>query len=233
MKMRVMIIDDDPKLNRMLSKYLSQYAYIVDSYTNPVKALEVLESVDPSIIILDVMMPYLNGFEVCKRIRKVSDIPIIMLTARGDVEDRIAGLESGVDDYLPKPFEPRELVARISAILKRYEKTPQPKKQNTSFDFGKLKVDISAGRAFLNGVNLDLTHSEMTLLSLFIRNPFHILDRDAILLELSGVECDAFNRTVDIFVSRLRTKLGDNPKEPEFIKTVWGTGYMFIAQPVE
>jgi two-component system phosphate regulon response regulator OmpR len=232
MKTRIMIIDDDSKLNRMLNKYLSQYAYIVDSYTNPLEAIEALTNDEPSIIILDVMMPHINGFETCKRIRKISDVPIIMLTARGDVSDRIAGLESGVDDYMAKPFEPRELVARISAILKRTERQIPIKKEKGMLEYGSLKIDLSAGRAYLNGDPMVLTQGEMSVLSLFARHPFNVMDRDAIQNELNGSDWDAYNRSVDVTVSRIRAKLGDDPKNPGYIKTVWGTGYMFIAEPL-
>ncbi|MCD8555003.1 response regulator transcription factor [Seleniivibrio sp.] len=229
MENRVLIVDDDVKLCRMLTRYLGEFSYVVDSLNDPSEVEAYLASSFPSIIVLDVMMPKMNGFELCRRIRKISDIPVIMLSARGSVEDRIAGLESGADDYLAKPFEPRELVARISAILKRSEKQPE-QAPDSIFRFGDLKVDTKTFRASLNDGELELTRAEFLVLALMVRNPYRVLDRDRILNELKGIDCEAFNRTADVTVSRLRTKLGDDPKNPKFIRTVWGEGYIFIAE---
>ncbi|WP_277656868.1 response regulator transcription factor [Seleniivibrio woodruffii] len=230
MQNRILIVDDDVKLCRMLSRYLAEFSYTVDSLNDPTEAEGYLRRSSPSIIILDVMMPKMNGFELCKRIRRESDIPVIILSARGGVEDRIAGLEAGADDYLPKPFEPRELVARISSILKRAEGRQQSQPSAGGIDHGRLNVDTDTHRAFLDGTELELTRAEFVILCLMLRNPYRVLDRDKIFNELKGLDCDAFNRTVDVTVSRLRTKLGDDPKAPSFIKTVWGEGYMFIAE---
>ncbi|MGE4268571.1 MAG: response regulator transcription factor [Deferribacterales bacterium] len=229
MENRVLIVDDDVKLCRMLTRYLGEFSYTVDSINDPSEAEGYLASSFPSIIVLDVMMPKMNGFELCRRIRKLSDIPVIMLSARGAVEDRIAGLESGADDYLAKPFEPRELVARISAVLKRSEKQPEPQ-TDSLYRFGGLCVDTKTFSALLNDAELELTRAEFVVLALMVRNPYRVLDRDRILNELKGIDCEAFNRTADVTVSRLRTKLGDDPKNPKFIRTVWGEGYIFIAE---
>ncbi|MGE4496461.1 MAG: response regulator transcription factor [Deferribacterales bacterium] len=229
MQTKLMIIDDDLKLIKMLNKYLSEYSFIIDSFDNPETALEKFQECSPNLVILDIMMPKINGFELCKRIRKFSNVPIIMLSARREVEDRIVGLEIGADDYLPKPFEPRELVARIQAVIKRREPMPAGERKTPQYSFGRLIVEPSKYTATLDGVRLDLTTSEFGVLYLFVRNPFVTLDRDKILNELKGIDCDAFNRTVDVTVSRLRNKLKDDPKEPQYIKTVWGTGYMFIG----
>jgi DNA-binding response OmpR family regulator len=171
------------------------------------------------------MLPEMSGFEVCRRIRKESEVPVIMLTARGEPMDRVVGLELGADDYLAKPFEPRELVARIQAVLRRAAglMTPQPQ------SFGRLTIDLLKRKVWLNGIPVDLTTNEYTSLALLTRHRGQIVDRDRILQELSGMDSEAFNRTVDITMSRLRQKLGDDPKSPEFIKTIWGAGYMFVA----
>lgn len=231
MQTHIMIIDDDAKLLKMLRKYLAEFSFVIDSSEDPEKALEMFETIKPDIVVLDIMMPKMNGFEVCRRIRKFSDVPVIMLSARGGVEDRIAGLEIGADDYLPKPFEPRELVARIQAIVKRMEHMPAAdKKKDGIYDFGRLKVVPAKYHAELDGSRLELTTAEFGVLHLFARNPHTAFDRDRILNELKGIDCDALSRTVDITVSRLRSKLGDSPKDPQFIKTLWGTGYMFIGE---
>lgn len=232
MQTKIMIIDDDLKLIKMLKKYLSEYSFIIDAFDEPEKALEKFAESTPDLVILDIMMPGMNGFEVCKRIRKFSDAPIIMLSARGEVEDRIVGLEIGADDYLPKPFEPRELVARIQAVTKRREPQTTAEKRVQAYIFDRLTVEPSKFTATLDGIRLDLTTSEFGVLHLFVRNAFITLDRDKILNELKGIDCDAFNRTVDVTVSRLRYKLKDDPKNPRFIKTMWGTGYMFIGERI-
>jgi len=230
MQTKVMIIDDDLKLIKMLRKYLSEYSFLIDAFDEPLTALEKFGECSPDLVVLDIMMPGMNGFEVCKRIRKFSEVPIIMLSARGDVEDRIVGLEIGADDYLPKPFEPRELVARIQAVTKRRDPASAGERKNLSYDFGRLFVEPSKFTAILDNEKLELTTSEFDVLHLFVRNPFTTLDRDKILNELKGIDCDPFNRIVDVTVSRLRNKLKDDPKNPQFIKTMWGSGYMFIGE---
>ncbi|MFZ5572272.1 MAG: response regulator [Thermodesulfobacteriota bacterium] len=224
MQPKLLIIDDDPKLNRLLEEYLSNFGFRVMTAIHPVEGLRKIEKDPPDLIILDVMLPDMNGFEVCKRIRGRSKVPIIMLTARGDWTDRVVGLELGADDYLPKPFEPRELAARIHSVLRRYGKQePEPVRR-----FGPLSVDPARREARLNGNLLPLTTNEFTALVLLTARPGKVMDRDSILQALRGMDCDAFNRSVDITMSRLRQKLGDDPKAPVFIKTVWGAGYVFI-----
>ncbi len=230
MQNRILIVDDDIKLCRMLSRYLAEFSYTVDSLNDPTEAEGYLLTSSVSIIILDVMMPKMNGFELCKKIRRTYDTPVIILSARGGVEDRIAGLEAGADDYLPKPFEPRELAARISSILKRAEIKPVVQTESPQLNHGRLTIDTNTHRAFLDGKELELTRAEFVILSILLRNPYRVLDRDRIFNELKGLDCDVFNRTVDVTVSRLRTKLGDDPKFPLFIKTVWGEGYMFVGE---
>ena len=227
MKARLLIIDDDLKLNRLLSDFLADFGYRVSTTVSPSLGLKMLRRDHPDLLILDVMLPEINGFELCKQIRRDSNIPIIMLTARGDPMDRIVGLELGADDYLPKPFEPRELVARIQAVLRRFSAIAAagPKV------FGRLLLDEGRRRICLDGSTLDLTTNEYNALALLMRHAGQILDRDQILQTLRGMDSDAFNRSVDITMSRVRQKLGDNPKAPVFIKTIWGTGYVFIGRP--
>jgi len=226
MPQKILVIDDDEKLNALLQNYLSDFGYAVISATHPEKGLQLIASRKPELIILDVMLPEMSGFEVCKRIRQDSDVPVIMLTARGELMDRVVGLELGADDYLPKPFEPRELVARIQTVLRRTIRTDVSQVQH----YGNLKIDFPRHKAFIDDRDVDLSTNEFTALSLLVRHIGRVMDRDQIMQELRGMDSDAFNRTVDITMSRLRQKLGDDPKKPTFIKTVWGAGYVFIGE---
>ncbi|MGD2037820.1 MAG: response regulator transcription factor [Desulfobacterales bacterium] len=221
----ILIIDDDAKLNQLLKDFLKDFGFDVVTATHPAKGLKALKQASPDLVILDIMLPEMDGFEVCRAIRQTSSVPIIMLTARGEVTDKVVGLELGADDYLAKPFEPRELVARIQSVLRR---TKQPG-DNQTLTFERLIIDLDKHIALLDGDPVDLTTNEFAALALLARNAGKVLNRDQILQELRGMDCDAFNRSVDIAVSRLRQKLNDDPKSPEFIKTVWGTGYVFIG----
>ena len=225
----ILIIDDDKKLNNLLSDYLAKFGFKVTTATHPEDGLKILKRELPDIIILDIMLPDMDGFEVCKEIRKAYSVPIIMLTARGEVTDRIVGLELGADDYLPKPFEPRELVARIQSVLRRSSSILK----SDIIKFGKLVVDMEKHSAILDGKDVDLTTMEFEILSLLVRNPGRVLTRDRIMDSIRGIEWKAFDRSVDVLMSRLRQKLNDDPKKPSFIKTVWGAGYMFIGEEHE
>jgi DNA-binding response OmpR family regulator len=224
---KVLLIDDDARLSDLLRAYFERFDLELVSATHPADGLKLLASTSPDLVILDVMLPDMDGFEVCRRVRKDSQVPIIMLTARGEVTDRIVGLELGADDYLPKPFEPRELVARIQNVLRRTGDTAPPSKTMT---FGELTIDTSARSAILAGQTLDLTTMEYELLILLAAKPGHAFTRDEILNGLRGIDAQLFSRSVDILVSRLRQKLQDTAKQPRFIKTVWGTGYTFLKQ---
>lgn len=226
MKDKVLIIDDDPKLCRLLMEFLSGFGFTVHTALTPDEGFKKLRRQKPDIVILDVMLPEMNGFDMCKKIRLDSNVPIIMLTARGEPMDRIVGLELGADDYLAKPFEPRELVARIQAVLRRSNR-PEIAQQRR---FGRLTIDSNKRIAMIDQTNIELTTNEFTALWLLARHPGRVLDRDRILQELRGIDSDAFNRSVDITMSRIRQKLGDDPKSPTYIKTVWGTGYVFIGE---
>lgn len=226
MENQVLIIDDDPKLNRLLTTFLSGFGFKVHTALLPSEGLKKLRRHQPDMVILDVMLPEMNGFEVCKIIRQDSNVPIIMLTARGEPTDRIVGLELGADDYLPKPFEPRELVARIQAVMRRLN----PSEAAGQRVFGRLSIDPQKRVAMIDKTHIELTTNEFTALWLLARHPGHVLDRDRILQELRGIDSEAFNRSVDITMSRLRHKLGDDPKAPTYIKTVWGAGYVFIGE---
>ena len=222
---KILIIDDDEKLNRLLTDYLSKMGFTVLTSTLPSAGLEKMEEESPDLVILDVMLPEMDGFEVCRTIRQSSSVPVVMLTARGEVMDRVVGLEIGADDYLPKPFEPRELVARIQAILRRI----QIKYKSGIKTIGALCIDSHKYEVRVDDKLVHLTLNEFECLVLLVKNKGKVLNRDQIIEELRGIEWDAYNRSVDITMSRLRQKLGDDPKNPRFIKTIWGTGYLFIG----
>jgi len=228
-KHRILIVDDDKKLNKLLKDYLTPFGFEVLAAERPEEGLRYLKTHSPELVILDIMLPGMNGFELCKLIRQDHTVPIVMLTARGEVTDRVVGLELGADDYLAKPFDPRELVARIQAVLRRSAETPRTQVRS----FGRLSIDSGRRTAFLDEQPLSLTTNEFAALVLLTRHAGKVLDRDQILQELRGIDSEAFNRSVDITISRLRQKLGDDPKDPSFIKTVWGTGYVFVGEDQE
>ena len=225
---KILLIDDDEKLGDLLQSFFGRFDLDLITAQEPETGLEELAAQEPDLVILDVMLPGQDGFEVCRTIRKSSAVPIIMLTARGEVTDRIVGLEIGADDYMPKPFEPRELVARIQNVLRRSQTTEKPK--GSKLEYKGLVVDLDRRAAELDGEVLDLTTMEYQLLALFAGNPGQTYTRDEILNELRGIDAQLFSRSVDILISRLRQKLGDTSKQSRFIKTVWGTGYVFIGE---
>ncbi len=219
--LHALLIDDDQKLGPLLAEYCERYGIRVSIALRPSTALQLIAETDFDALILDVMLPEMDGFELCRTIRQNNDIPIIMLTARGEVTDRIVGLELGADDYLPKPFEPRELVARVHAIAKRKPAGPADSKQ---MHFESLSIDKSRRQVSVGEKAIELTTMEYQLLLLLAESPGKDFSRDDILNRLKGTETELFSRSVDILVSRLRTKL--KPAAP--IKTVYGSGYAFV-----
>ena len=220
---RILIIDDDERLAGPLADYLRRYELDLSSALHPDQGLAMLREQAFELVILDVMLPDRDGFQVCREIRRESDIPIIMLTARGEVMDRIVGLELGADDYLPKPFEPRELVARIQNIFKRSQATSQ---ERDVLRFEALKIDLARRHVSVQDQPVELTSMEYQLLELLARNIGKNFSRDEILNQLKGIDAEEiFTRSVDILISRLRHKL----KPTQYIKTVWGSGYCFVA----
>lgn len=228
---RILLIDDDEKLGELLKAYFQRFDMQLDNAVRPSEGLLKIQRDKPDLVILDGMLPEQDGFDVCRTIRKTSSIPVVMLTARGDVTDRIVGLEIGADDYLSKPFEPRELVVRIQNVLRRSRAAEE--ENSKLLRFGSLQVDTERRTAELEGNPLDLTTMEYQLLVLFASNPGRTFNRDEILNELRGIDAQLFSRSVDILVSRLRQKLGDTSRQPRFIKTVWGTGYAFVGEEVQ
>jgi DNA-binding response OmpR family regulator len=218
---RALLIDDDVKLGRLLKDFLKKSNINLFTVNDPTESFSSIEECKPDIIILDVMMPKMDGFEVCKNIRKVHSIPIIMLSARGDSEDKIKGLDLGADDYIAKPFQPRELLARIHSLLRRVS---DEKKISIK---GYFEVDELHREIKMKGELLQLTNKEYELLSLLVFNPGVIYTRDDLLREIKGVEAKLFSRSIDILISRLRNKIEKNTESPEYIKTIWGKGYIF------
>jgi DNA-binding response OmpR family regulator len=224
MEKKILIIDDDRKLCTLLQSYLARFSLTLDYALDPESGLRRLRADPPDLVILDVMLPGMDGFEVCRRIREESQLPVIMLTARGDVTDRVVGFELGADDYLPKPFEPRELVARVQAVLRRGRPVSDER-----LIFADLKIDIARRTATLEGRLVPLTTLELDLLILMASNPGRVYTREQLVESLRGEDWSAFDRSVDVLVSRLRRKLGDDPRDPRFVRTVWGTGYAFLG----
>ncbi len=218
----VLIIDDDERLAAPLTEYFRRFDLDLISAVHPGDGLALLKEKNFDLVILDVMLPDQNGFEVCKIIRGQSDIPIVMLTARGEVMDRVVGLELGADDYLAKPFEPRELVVRIQNILKRSESAI---KNQTRLQFKNLTINQDKQEVLVNNEVVNLTSNEYLLLVMLAKSPGVKFSRDDILNKLKGIDTEIFSRAVDIQISRLRQKL----KPTDYIKTAWGAGYQFIA----
>lgn len=221
---RVLIIDDDERLNALLVDYLAPFGFSVRAVAHPHDGLRALKADPPDLVVLDIMLPDMDGLSVCRKVREESRIPIIMLTARGDVADRIVGLELGADDYLPKPFEPRELVARMQAVLRRGARETEAVARA-----GPVDMNWTTRSAALHGRPLALTTAEFELLGLFVRNRGRVLSRDRIMEAIRGVDWEAYDRSVDVLVSRLRQKLGDDAKRSTFIRTVRGVGYSFTG----
>ena len=220
---KALLIDDDQKLGDLLKNYLKSYDIDLSAINDPRNAIDTINHLDPDLLILDVMMPHINGFELCKMIREESDTPIIILSARGESDDKVKGIDLGADDYLSKPFEARELVARIHSLLRRTQKDLAVRSVPI-FEVDQQRLEVS-----LNGNVLDLTTKEFELMDLFIKNPGVIFTRDEIIKEIKGIDAHLFSRSIDILISRLRHKIENDPKEPKLIKTIWGKGYMFVA----
>lgn len=223
---KVLIIDDDQKLSRLVTEYLPQFQFDVAAAFDGPSGLKAVDLEKPEIVILDIMLPGMDGMEVCRQLRKTSHIPILFLSARGESSDRIVGLELGADDFLAKPFEPRELVARLQAILRRVT----PGTRTGRIYSRDLEIRESEREAFLAGRPLKLTSMEFDLLWLLATNPGRKLSRDEIAARLQGFEPQTFSRAVDVLVSRLRGKLGETAREARFIKSSHGVGYVFVQE---
>jgi two-component system, OmpR family, response regulator RegX3 len=224
---RVLLVEDEKAIRSAVAAYLEREGYWVTPAEDGQVALEAFAKHKFDVIVLDLMLPKVSGEEVCRRIRNASDVPIIMLTAKGEEEDRIAGLELGADDYLVKPFSPRELVARVRALLRRAHVDSEP--QRDRLQFGDLEVDVTGHKAFLQGNELDLTASEFKLLTTLARYPGRVYSRMELVEKVLGYDFEGYERTIDSHVKNLRAKLEDDPRDPTYIWTVHGVGYRFEA----
>lgn len=224
---RVLMIDDDVKLCRLVKDYLSPMGFTVESAYNGREGLEKVKHGNYHAVILDVMLPGMDGFTVLKHIRQISTVPVLMLTALGDEADRIVGLEIGADDYLPKTFSTRELLARLRAVTRRAHITAEQIKNETEeISVGDIYINSATREASKNGETLNLTALEFDLLLCLAQSAGRVLNRDTLLDEIAGRNYDVFDRSIDVHISSLRKKLGDDSKNPRYIKTIRSVGYM-------
>ncbi len=222
---KVLVVDDDINIVKLIKLYLEKEDFTVCTASNGVEALDVWKREDPSIIVLDIMMPMLDGNSVCREIRKSSDVPIIMLTAKGETFDKVLSLELGADDYIVKPFEPKELIARIKAILRRSE-TKSAASEDKIVKFDKLEVNLVNYELKIDGKILEIPPKELELLYFLASNPNRVFTREQLLEEVWGFDYFGDSRTVDVHIKRLREKL-ENTEANWQLKTVWGVGYKF------
>ena len=222
---RILLIEDDSRLAAMVSEYLGGSGYRVTTAASGAGGLERLGKEPYDALVLDLSLPDMDGLEVCRRLRAHWDLPVLMLTARGDAMDRIVGLEIGADDYLPKPFEPRELLARLKAILRRGKLS-----QSKLLRFGRLEIDRDARAVRVAGVEKTLTSFQFGLLVTLAENAGRVLSRDALMDLLKGAKLEAFDRSIDVHISRIRAAIEDDVKKPRRIITVRGAGYVFAKQ---
>jgi two-component system, OmpR family, alkaline phosphatase synthesis response regulator PhoP len=220
---RVLVVDDDVKTVELVKLYLNRDGYRVITANDGKEALRVAQESRPDLIVLDLMLPGMDGLEICRTIRKESDVPIIMLTARTTDEDKITGLGMGADDYVTKPFSPRELAARVRTVLRRLPGERGP----DEIKLGKITVNFRKHEASLNGEVLTLTPVEFKLLGAFVKEPGRVFSREQLIEEALGFDFEGFNRTIDVHILNLRRKLEPDPERPSYIKTIYGAGYKF------
>jgi DNA-binding response OmpR family regulator len=221
---KLLVVDDDPRLLGLLAEYLGGRGFDIVTAPDGEKGLDVLRMGGIDLVVLDVMLPGKDGFEVCREIRKTSQIPVVMLTARGDDTDRIVGLEIGADDYLQKPFNPRELLARINAVMRRMR--DDRSSDNETFEAAGIRVDAARREATVGGQPIELTTTEFDILRALVSSAGRVIPRERLMELARGEEWAAYDRGVDVHISHLRRKLGDDPRQPKLIKTVRGIGYL-------
>lgn len=229
MARKVLVVDDEKSIVKGLKFSLMQDSYEVDCAYDGEEALEKLKANTYDIVLLDVMLPKLNGFEVCQQTRDFSDVPIIMLTAKGDDMDKILGLEYGADDYITKPFNILEVKARIKAIMRRNNKVVAVPEKTSVIESGDMKIDMDGRSVYIKGIEVNLTAKEFDLLEVLATNANKVYGRDKLLSIVWGADYPGDGRTVDVHVRRLREKVEENPGEPKYIHTKWGVGYYFAG----
>ncbi|MBX3262519.1 MAG: response regulator transcription factor [Labilithrix sp.] len=224
----VVLVEDDDRLAKLTARYLESHGVTVTIVSDGRAAVSQIVKVRPDVVLLDLMLPGLSGLDVCREVRARSDVPILMVTARGEEADRVVGLEGGADDYIAKPFSSRELLARVRAHARRARGGSGPAKR--SLQVGRLVIDVDAMHASLDGVTLALTTYEFMLLRALAERAGRVLTREQLVDIVRGSAEEAFDRSVDVHVSHLRAKLGDDPRSPRIIKTVRGVGYMLALE---
>lgn len=227
---KILMVDDDLRMRELLERYLTEQGFNIKAVSDSSEMDAVLKTEQFDLLVLDLMLPGEDGLAICRRLRGANMItPIIMLTARGDEVDRIIGLEMGADDYLPKPFNPRELLARINAVMRRHDHSPNSEGTvQDIFNFGEFTFDAANRSLTKSGENITITSGEFALLKVFTDHPQQPLSRDRLMQLARGRELDVFDRSIDVQVSRLRRLIEPNPAQPRFLKTMWGFGYVFI-----
>ena len=223
-KLKILTVDDDPNILQLINLYLTREGFEVLQASNGTDALKIFKTTPPSLMLLDVMLPGMDGWQVCREVRKVSNIPIIMLTAKDETFDKVLGLELGADDYIVKPFEMKELVARIKAVLRRFQTTETPGKE---LSFPGLTINISQYTVTFMGRELEMPPKELELLYFLASHPGMVFTREQLLEQVWGYDYFGDSRTVDVHVKRLREKLSEGEQMGWMIKTVWGVGYKF------
>ena len=228
---RILVVDDDPGLRELLVAYLTTSGFVVDTAADGVQMQAQMLRAAPDLIVLDLMLPGEDGLSLAREVRKTSELPIVMLSARGTETDRVVGLEVGADDYLPKPFSPRELLARLRALLRRAQPTATAALEAPAGShrhaFGPFTLDADAWRLLRDGNEVPVSSGEFELLRIFVEHPHRVLTRDALIDRLKGYERGAFDRSIDVRVTRLRRKIEADPTHPAYIRTVRGEGYLF------
>jgi two-component system alkaline phosphatase synthesis response regulator PhoP len=224
---RVLVVDDDEKTVELVKLYLNRDGYRVDTAYNGLEALELARKNHPDLIVLDLMLPGMDGFEVCRTLRQESDVPIIMLTARSTDQDKLTGLEIGADDYVTKPFSPRELAARVRVVLRRLPGERGP----DVIALGKLMVNFLKHEASIDGQLIPLTEIEFKLLGTLIREPGRVFSRSEIIEKALGYGFEGFDRTIDVHILNIRRKMEEDPSKPKYITTVYGAGYKLTEVP--
>jgi two-component system OmpR family response regulator/two-component system phosphate regulon response regulator OmpR len=226
---QVLVVDDDAGIRDLLADYLAKQGMTVKTARDGKEMEERLATFGPDLVVMDLMMPGEDGLSLTRRLKAERGIPVIMLSARGEDIDRIVGLEVGADDYLPKPFNPRELLARIRAVLRRGGSRAAEQQAEVA-RFGAFALDMASQTLSREGEDIPLTQAEFTLLKIFVEHPNRALSRDQIMDWLKGFERDPFDRSIDVRVTRLRKKIEDDPANPAYIRTVWGQGYLFAPK---
>lgn len=225
---KLLVVDDDPEIRELAQAYLSQQGFEVDCVDSGEAMDAYLRAHSVDLVILDLMLPGEHGLSIARRLKTDGDVPIIIVSAQGEDIDRIVGLEVGADDYLGKPFNPRELLARVRAVLRRARKGESGAAGvDSRVQFGSFELDLAAHQLTSGGKPVPLTSGEFDLLAILVAHPNKVLDRDRMLDLLTGAERSPFDRSIDVRVTRLRAKIEDDPSSPVFIKTIWGKGYMF------